>query len=391
VLVGVPKEIFAGERRVALVPASLPLLARAGCEVLIERDAGYLAGYPDALYEAKGGRIAATRAEVFGAADAIVQVVGPGANPAGGAADLPLLRPGQVLVGFLRALGNPEALLELARTGVAGFAVEMMPRLSRAQGMDALSSMATIAGYKAVLLAADSLAKMFPLMMTAAGTLSPARVLIVGVGVSGLQAIATAKRIGAVVSAYDVRPAAKQEAQSLGAKFVELPLDTRDAEGEGGYARAQDEDFYRRQRELMARAVAEHDVVITTANVPGRRAPVLLTEEMVAGMAPGSVIVDLAAERGGNCALTRAGETVVAHGVTILGPVNIASLVPFHASQMYSGNVTAFLKHLTRDGRMAFDLDDEITRETLVVRAGEVVHARVREALAQAPGERKEP
>jgi NAD(P) transhydrogenase subunit alpha len=385
VIVGVPKEIFPGERRVALVPASIAALAKKGCEVLVESGAGYLAGYTDAAYEAKGGRIAASRADVFAAADVVFQLVGPGANAATGAGDLPLFRPGQIALGFQRALGNPEALQELAASGVAAFAIEMLPRLARAQSMDALSSMSTIAGYKAVLLAADALAKMFPLMMTAAGTISPARVLIVGVGVSGLQAIATAKRIGAVVSAYDVRPAAREEAKSVGAKFVELPLDTQDAEDAGGYAKAQDESFYRRQRELMARAVAENDVVITTANVPGRKAPVLLTEEMVAGMNPGSVIVDLAAERGGNCALTRAGQTVVAHGVTILGPVNIPSLVPFHASQLYSSNATNFFLHIAPEGRVAFDMDDEITRETLVVRGGQVVHARVREALGLEP------
>jgi NAD(P) transhydrogenase subunit alpha len=388
VIVGVPKEIFPGERRVALVPASIPLLAKAGCEVLVEAGAGYLAGYPDAAYEAKGGRIAPSRGDVFAAADVIFQLVGVSANAATGRDDLPLFRRGQVLLAFLRSLGNPEGLQELAATGVAGFAIEMMPRLSRAQSMDALSSMSTIAGYKAVVLAAAALPKMFPMMMTAAGTIVPARVFVVGAGVSGLQAIATAKRNGAVVSAYDVRQAAKEEAQSLGAKFVELPLDAADSADTGGYARAQDESFYRRQRELMARAVAEHDVVITTANVPGRKAPVLITEEMVAGMNPGSVIVDLAAERGGNCALTRAGESTVAHGVTIIGPVNIASQVPFHASQMYSSNVTNFFLHLLRDGGLVFDLDDEITGETLVVRDGAVVHPRVRDALQAGPTEK---
>jgi len=387
VIVGVPKEIFPGERRVALVPASIALLEKAGCEVLVEGGAGYLAGYPDAAYDSKGARIVPDRAEVFAAADAIFQLVGYSANAATGRDDLPLFRRDQIVLGFLRSLGNPEGLQELAATGVAGFAIEMMPRLSRAQSMDALSSMATVAGYKAVVLAAATLPKMFPMMMTAAGTIVPARVFVVGAGVSGLQAIATAKRNGAVVSAYDVREAAKEEAQSLGARFIELPLDSQAAEGAGGYAKAQDESFYRRQRELMAQAVAEHDVVITTASVPGRKAPVLITEEMVAGMNPGSVIVDLAAERGGNCALTRAGETAVAHGVSIIGPVNIASQVPFHASQMYSSNVTNFFLHLLREGRVAFDLDDEITRETLVVRGGEVIHPRVCDALDAAAAE----
>ncbi len=384
-IVGVPKEIFPGERRVALVPASIAALKKAGCEVLVQTGAGFDAGYKDPAYLDKGASIAPSRQEVFERADAIFQLVGYGANPATNRDDLPLFRKGQVLVAFLRALGNPEALEELAGAGVSAFAMEMVPRITRAQSMDALSSMSTIAGYKAVLLAADSLAKMFPMMMTAAGTISPARVLIVGVGVGGLQAIATAKRIGGVVSAYDVRPAVREQVMSLGAKFIELPLETSTAEDVGGYARAQDETFYRKQRELMAKAVADSDVVITTANVPGRKAPVLISEAMVEGMNPGSVIIDIAAERGGNCELTRSGETIVAHGVTIIGPVNIASMVPYHASQMYSSNITSFFTHLVKDGELRIDMQDEITRETLVARDGAIVHPRVREALGQ-PG-----
>ena len=384
-IVGVPKEIFPAERRVALIPASVPALAKAGCRVLVEPNAGYLAGYTDAAYEAKGASIASSRDAVFAEADVIFQLVGVGANQATGREDLGRFRKGQAALGFQRALGNPESLQELAATGATVFAIEMMPRTTRAQTMDALSSMSTAAGYSAVLLAASALPKMFPMMMTAAGTNSPARVLIEGVGVSGLQAIATSRRIGAVVSAYDVRPAVKEQVQSLGAKFVELPLETGDAEDQGGYARAQDEAFYRRQRELMSKAVAESDVVITTANVPGRKAPVLITSEMVAGMNPGSVIVDLAAERGGNCELTRAGETVAAHGVAIIGPVNVPSRVPFHASQMYSSNITAFFTYMVKDGRLTMDLADEIVRETLVARDGQVVHPRVREALGLAP------
>lgn len=385
-IVGVPKEIFPGERRVALVPASVPRLTKAGCEVLVESRAGFSAGYTNAAYREKGATVVGDRAEVFARADVIFQLVGYGANPATGREDLSLFRSGQAVFAFLRPLGNPEALEELAKSGVTAFAIEMMPRITRAQSMDALSSMSTIAGYKAVLLAADALAKMFPMMMTAAGTISPARVLILGVGVAGLQAIATAKKIGGVVSAYDVRAAVKEQVQSLGAKFVELPLETRDMEDVGGYAKAQDESFYRRQRELLARAVAESDVVITTANVPGRKAPVLLTEDMIKGMVPGSVIVDLAAERGGNCEVTRPGETVEAHGVTILGPVNIPSMVPFHASQMYSSNITNFFLHLAKNGQLTIDMQDEITRETLVARGGTVVHPRVREALGLPPG-----
>jgi NAD(P) transhydrogenase subunit alpha len=380
-IVGVPKETFPGERRVALVPAVLPTLAKAKWEVLVESGAGDAAFYPDAAYVEKGARIAASRAEVFATADAVFQVLGHGANDKTGRADLPLLRRDQVLVAFLRPLGSPESVKEIAATCATAFAVELMPRITRAQNMDALSSMSTVAGFKAVLLAASTLPRMFPMLTTAAGTIPPARVLVVGAGVAGLQAIATARRLGAVVSGYDVRPAVKEQVQSLGAKFVELPLETAGAEDAAGYARAQDEAFYRRQRELMARVVAESDVVITTAVVPGKKAPVLITAEMVHGMAPGSVIVDLAAERSGNCELTRPDETVVAHGVTIIGPVNLASSVPFHASQMYARNLTAFFLHLLKDAKLEVNLEDEITRETLVTRGGEVVHPRVREAL----------
>jgi len=265
-----------------------------------------------------------------------------------------------------------------------------MPRITRAQGMDALSSMATVAGYKAVLLAADALPRLFPMLMTAAGTVTPARVLVIGAGVAGLFAAATARRLGAVVSAYDVRPAAREQVESVGAKFVSLPLETSGSEDRGGYAREMDADFYRRQRELMTGSVKEHDVVITTAAVPGKRAPVLVTAEMVAGMAPGSVIVDIAAERGGNCELTRPGETVVEHQVTILGPLNLAATVPYHASQLYARNVASFLGHLLRDVKPAaaplpFDAADEITRETMVAHGGEVVHERVRQVLGLPP------
>jgi len=380
-IIGVPKETFPGERRVALVPAVIPTLAKAKCEVLVESGAGDAAFYPDVAYAEKGARIAASRAEVFAAAAAVFQVLGHGANDKTGRADLPLLRRDQVLIAFLRPLGSPESVKEIAATGATAFAVELMPRITRAQNMDALSSMSTVAGFKAVLLAASTLPRMFPMLTTAAGTIPPARVLVVGAGVAGLQAIATARRLGAVVSGYDVRPAVKEQVQSLGAKFVELPLETAGAEDAAGYARAQDEAFYRRQRELMARVVAESDVVITTAVVPGKKAPVLITAEMVRGMAPGSVIVDLAAERSGNCELTRPDETVVAHGVTIIGPVNLASTVPYHASQMYARNLTAFFLHLAKSGAVELNLEDEITRETLLTRGGEVVHPRVREAL----------
>jgi NAD(P) transhydrogenase subunit alpha len=384
-IVGVPRESFPGERRVALVPAAVPALVKAGCEVLVQAGAGEAAGYADALYAEKGARLASSRAEVFARADVVLQVLGHGANDRTGRADLPLLRRGQALIGFFRPLGSPETVQELAATGATAFAVELMPRITRAQSMDALSAMATVAGYKAVLLAAATLPRMFPMLMTAAGTITPARVLVVGAGVAGLQAIATARRLGAVVRAYDVRPAAREQVESLGARFVELPLETADAEDARGYARAQGEAFYRRQRELMARVVAESDVVITTAVVPGRKAPVLITREMVARMEPGSVIVDLAAERGGNCEVTRAEATVVEHGVTVIGAVNLAGTVPYHASQMYARTVTAYLLHLLKAGALRLDLGDEITRETLLTRDGEVVHPRVREGLGLPP------
>jgi proton-translocating NAD(P)+ transhydrogenase subunit alpha len=284
-----------------------------------------------------------------------------------------------VLVGFMRPLGPLATVREVAQTGVTSFAVELMPRTTRAQSMDALSSMATVCGYKAVLIAADTLPRMFPMLTTAAGTITPARVLVIGAGVAGLQAIATARRLGAVASAYDMRPAAREQVQSLGGRFVELPLEARDAQDVGGYARAQDESFYQRQRELLARVVAGSDVVVAAAVIPGRTSPVLVTGDMVAGMAPGSVIVDLAAERGGNCELTRPGETVVEHGVTIIGTLNLASTVPYHASQMYARNVGAFLLHLVREGQLHLDPADEIVRETLLTQGGEVVNPRVRE------------
>jgi NAD(P) transhydrogenase subunit alpha len=375
-IVGVPRETYPGERRVALVPAVVSLLAKAGVEVVLEAAAGEAAGYPDATYAAAGARIEPERAAVFAAAAAVFQVLCHGANDRTGGADLTLLRRDQVLIGFLRPLGSIETVGEVAATGATAFAVELMPRITRAQSMDALSAMSTVAGYSAVLRAAVLLPRMFPMLMTAAGTITPAKVLVVGAGVAGLQAIATARRLGAVVSAYDVRPAAREQVESVGGRFVELPLDTADAEDARGYARARDATFYQRQQELMARVVAASDVVITTAVVPGRKAPVLVTSDMVAAMEPGSVIVDLAAERGGNCELTRAGETVVAHGVTIVGAVNLAGAVPYHASQMYARTLAAFFLHLLKGDTIPIDLEDEITRETLVTRGGEVVHPR---------------
>jgi NAD(P) transhydrogenase subunit alpha len=380
-LVGVPKETFPGERRVALVPGVLPLLAKVGVEVLVEAGAGTEAGFPDESYREKGAQIAESRAALFQKAEVIAQVRTLGANPEAGREDLAALRPGQVLIGMSEPLTAGNELQALAERGVALLAMELMPRITRAQSMDALSSMATISGYKAIILAADALPRLFPMMMTAAGTLAAAHVFVVGAGVAGLQAIATAKRLGAVVEAYDVRPAVKEQVQSVGGKFVELELETAQAEGAGGYAKALGEEFYRRQREMMQKVVANNDVVVTTAAVPGKKAPVLVTAAMVAAMAPGSVIVDLAAERGGNCELTRPGETTIHHGVTILGPLNVPATVPYHASQMYAKNVTNFLGHLVKEGRLVLETDDEITAGTLVAREGKIVHAQVREAL----------
>ena len=376
-IVGVPREIYPGERRVALVPLVVPTLTKAGLEVVVESGAGQEAGYPDGHYTEKGAKILPDRAAVFGAADIIVQVLAPGSNDLTGKQDLPLFRRGQTLIGFLRPLGSLEAAQEIAATGVTSFCVELMPRTTRAQSMDALSSMGTICGYRAVLIAAYTHPRLFPMLTTADGTITPARVLVIGAGVAGLQAIATARRLGAVTSAYDLRPAAKEQVQSLGGRFVELAIEAKDAQDERGYARAQDESFYNRQRELLGRVVKESDVVIAAAVVPGKKSPVLVTREMVAGMAPGSVILDLAAERGGNCELTQTGKTIVEYGVTIIGAINVAGGAPYHASQMYARNITAFLLHLVKEGKLNLNLQDEIVRDTLLTRDGEIVNARV--------------
>lgn len=380
-IAGVPKETDRGENRVALVPALVPSLVKAGCDVVVEAGAGAAAGFTDADFTGKGARIADEPGSLWRGADVVLQVRGAGSNPETSAAELARLRPGQAVIGFFDPLSNPKEIAAIAATGVNAFSMELIPRITRAQSMDALSSMATIAGYKAVLVAASHLPKIFPMLMTAAGTVAPAKVFIVGVGVAGLQAIATARRLGAVVQAYDVRPAVKEQVESVGARFVELPLDTEGAEGTGGYAKAQGEEFYKKQRELMARVVAESDVVITTAAIPGKKAPVLVTAEMVRGMTPGSVIVDMAAERGGNCELTRPGEVVVEHGVQIHGPLNLPSSVPHHASQLYAKNVVTFLLHLIKEGKVTIDAADQIQRDTLLTQDGAVVEPRTRELL----------
>jgi len=377
--VGIPHETWPGETRVALIPASVPTLTKAGLEVMVEEGAGTAAGFTDEAYRTQGAAVG-SRTEVFGA-DILLQVRSAPGEPGS-------LRAGQTVIGFADPLGAPSDIASLAASGATLLSMELMPRITRAQSMDALSSMATIAGYKGVLLAAVALPRMFPMLMTAAGTVNPARVFIVGAGVAGLQAIATARRLGAKVEAYDVRPAVKEQVQSMGAKFVELAIETQGAEDKGGYAVAQDETFYRRQREMMLKVVAGSDVIVTTALIPGRPAPKLITAEMVEAMAPGSVVVDLAAERGGNCELTRADETVVHRGVTIIGPSNPASLAPYHASQMYAKNIITFLLHLLgKDGAkgaaVPIDPADEITRETLLTQGGEVVHPRVKELLVQ--------
>jgi NAD(P) transhydrogenase subunit alpha len=379
--VAVVKETFPGERRVGLVPASVPLLIKSGLEVLVQSGAGEAAGFADQLYVDKGAKIAASRGEAF-SADIIVQVRSLGTNLKAGRDDLTRLRSGQVLLGMCDPLGEPKAVDEIAKTGATLFALELIPRTTRAQSMDVLSSMATIIGYRAVLLAATELPKLFPMLMTAGGTLTAAKAFVIGAGVAGLQAIATAKRLGAVVRAYDLRPACREQVESVGGKFVELPLEAGDAQDKGGYAKAQGEEFYRKQRELLTKVVGESDVVITTAAIPGKAAPQLITAEAVAGMHVGSVIVDLAADRGGNCALTKADERVISGGVTILGPTNLASEAPTHASQMFSSNVTALLQHLVKEGKLELNRDDEIIRETIAAQAGQIVHPRTREAFA---------
>lgn len=375
-VIGVPKETAPLERRVALVPDAVARLTRDGVQVVVEHGAGEAAFFPDAGYEAAGAQMV-ERPKAYDV-DVQARVQPPGEEEAA------LLRPGSVVVGFLRPLDAPDEVARLAAAGVTALAMEMVPRTTRAQKMDALSAMATVAGYRAVLLAAEALPKFFPLLTTAAGTLRPAKVLVLGAGVAGLQAIATARRLGAVVSAYDVRPAAREQVESVGGRFVELRLETGDAEAAGGYARALDEERQRLQVELLAPHVAASDVVVTTALVPGAGAPLLVAEEAVRGMAPGSVVVDVAAPNGGNCALTRPGETVlIGPGVRVLGPLNLPAEMPMHASQMYARTVAAMIGEFVKDGAFAPDFDDEIFRSACVAHAGEVVNERVRELLGE--------
>ncbi len=381
IVVGVPKESFLGERRVAMIPGLIGLLKKSAIEVVIESGAGLEAGFTDAAYTKAGASISDARADVFGKAQIIIQVRTPGANPDGAAADLKLTTPDQLVLGFSDPLGNLDIAKVYAEKVATLVSMEMIPRITRAQSMDALSSMATIAGYKAVLEAANTLPKMFPMMMTAAGTVSPAKVFIIGAGVAGLQACATAKRLGAVVSAYDVRAAVKEQVQSVGARFIELEVEKTDAEDKGGYAKELGEEFYKKQRQLMTKVVTDSDVIITTAAIPGKKSPILVTAEMIEGMQPGSVIIDLAAERGGNCEGTEADKQIVKNGVTILGPTNISATVPKHASQMYAKNVATLLGHLVKDGQLNLDLSDEITAGIVVAHKGHVVHERIASML----------
>jgi NAD(P) transhydrogenase subunit alpha len=371
-LVGVPKETVPGECRVALVPALVPRLRQAGLDVLLQSGAGAAAALPDSAYLEKGARVGP---EVFAEADVVLKVRPPATD------EIARMKEGAALIGFLQPYANGAGIRALAARKVTAFSMELMPRLARAQSMDALSAMSTVAGYKAVLLAAGRVPRFFPLLMTAAGTMTPARVFIVGAGVAGLEAIGTARRLGALVEAYDTRPAVKEQVESLGARFVELALETADAEEKSGYAKAQSEEFYRKQQQMMLRAVAAADVVITTALIPGQRAPLLITEEMVRAMRPGSVVVDLAAEQGGNCALTQPDREVVSDGVVILGPTNLPGTMPLHASEMYATTVTNLLAHLVKDGRLDLDLSDELTRGPLVTHQGEIVHEAVKATL----------
>ncbi|UCE84027.1 MAG: Re/Si-specific NAD(P)(+) transhydrogenase subunit alpha [Deltaproteobacteria bacterium] len=380
-IVAVPKETFPGEKRIALNSQTVPALTKAGLEVIVEAGAGEGANIKDADFEAQGARVEPDRHRLLSQADIVLMVRGPGSDPDFPAADLDALKEGATLIAFLEPLAEPVIMKELAARKLTVFSMELMPRTTRAQSMDALSSMATIAGYKAVLAAADASPKLFPMFMTAAGTITPARVFVLGAGVAGLQAIATARRLGAVVEAFDIRPAVKEEVESLGAKFVQLELEAEEAQDSGGYATAQSEDFYRRQQELMAERIKNSDVVITTAAVPGKKSPVLISEEVVAGMRTGSVIIDLAAEKGGNCAVTKAGEKIVHQGVIVIGPVNLSAEVPVHASQMYAKNISTFLLHMIKEGKLDLDMEDEITKGAMVAHGGQLLHEAVLSAL----------
>jgi NAD(P) transhydrogenase subunit alpha len=389
-IVGTVKESFPGERRVALTPDIIGLITKGGTEVLVEAGAGDSAGYTDAEYEAKGAKIVQDHAEVYAKADIVCVIRAYGANTEQGAGDLDLYRKDQVLIGMSEPLTALEPIQKIAATGVKLFALELIPRTTRGQAMDVLSSQATVAGYKAVILAQNTLPKMFPMMMTAAGTIKPAKVFVIGAGVAGLQAIASAKKAGAVVTAFDVRPEVKEQIESLGGKFLEIEV--ADARGEGGYARELTDEEKKKQQEMMADAIAASDVVITTAAVPGKKAPVLIPADVARRMHTGSVIIDMAAERGGNCELTKAGETVIENGVQIVGPTNMPSSLPFHASQMFAKNVQNLLNLIiTKEGQLKIDMEDEIIVGTLECDGGEIIHGMAREIFGLEPIAKPEP
>ncbi|MDI3340038.1 MAG: Re/Si-specific NAD(P)(+) transhydrogenase subunit alpha [Sphaerobacter sp.] len=375
--VGVPRETIPGERRVALTPEVVKRLTGRGFRVIVEHDAGAAASYPDALYTEAGATVVPDAAQVYREADVILKVQRPTD------AEIAQLRPGTAVIAFLSPLTRPELVVQLAERKVTAISMDAIPRITRAQPMDALSSMSTIAGYKAVLLAANALPKFFPLLMTAAGTIPPARVLVLGAGVAGLQAIATARRLGAVVEAFDTRPVVREQVESLGATFLEIDIGHEGAQDASGYAKELAEEHIRREIALIKDHAARSDVIITTALVPGKRAPLLLPEDTVVGMRPGSVIVDLAAEMGGNCELTVPGETVVRHGVTILGPLNLPSEMAYHASQMYAKNIGALLEHLAPNATWTLDLEDAITAGVVLTRDGEVLHGPTREWMKE--------
>jgi NAD(P) transhydrogenase subunit alpha len=381
VIIAVTRELVAGENRVSLCPDNVQSLIEAGAELWVEQSAGVQAGFSDDNYQSVGAKIISDRDKIFASADIIVQVQSFGSNTENAEQDLKRLKSKQIVIGMMDPLAQPQAASQVAKTGATAIALEMVPRISRAQSMDVLSSMATLAGYRSVLLGAEAAPRILPMLMTAAGTLQPARVLIMGVGVAGLQACATAKRLGAVVEAYDVRPAAREQIISVGATPVELDLPTESSEGAGGYAKEQSEEFLELQRKLMTEVVARQDIIITTAAVPGAKSPTLVTEDMLKAMSTGSVVVDLAAERGGNCALTKAGQTTVEHGVTILGPENLASDVAYHASQMYGKNIQTLLELILQDGNINLDFNDEIVAGTVVAHNGDVPHPYMRKLL----------
>ena len=380
-IIGITRELVAGENRVSLCPDNVQSLVDKGLELWIEHNAGAEAGFSNDDYISVGAKVVSDRDELFAKSDVILQVQSFGSNTENADDDLKRLKAKQLVIGMMDPLAQPQAAQQVADTGATAIALEMVPRISRAQSMDVLSSMATLAGYRSVLLGAEAAPRILPMLMTAAGTLQPARVLIMGVGVAGLQACATAKRLGAVVEAYDVRPAAREQIISVGATPVELDLPTESSEGAGGYAKKQSEEFLRMQREQMTEVVARQDIIITTAAIPGAKSPILVTEDMLKAMKTGSVLVDLAAERGGNCESTQMGKTVVAHGVTIVGPENLASDVAFHASQMYGNNIQTLLELILEEGQINLDFEDEIVAGTVIAHGGEVPHPYMRKLL----------